>query len=86
MSLNSLPEDTKSGGYISFFMLNSAEHEILKLISIKISRNSAFLRLRHTGMLFFLLMTVKMPTIVGILTFVSRKNSCSAEMSMKNFS
>ena len=33
--------------------------------------------------LFFLLMNVKMPTIVGILTFMSRKSSCSAEMSME---
>ena len=30
------------GGYKTFFMLNSVEHEILKLISVKISRNSAF--------------------------------------------
>ena len=29
-------------------------------------------------MLFFLLINVKMPTIVGILTFMSRKISCSA--------
>ena len=34
-------------------------------------------------MLFFPLMNVKMPTIVGILTFMSRKISCSVELSMK---
>ena len=34
-------------------------------------------------MLFFLLIDVKMPTIVGILTLMSRKKSCSAELSMK---
>ena len=34
-------------------------------------------------MLFFPLMNVKMPTIVGILTFMSRKFSCSVELSMK---
>ena len=33
-------------------------------------------------MLFFLVINVKMPTIVGILTFISRKISCSAELSM----
>ena len=33
-------------------------------------------------MLFFLLLNVKMPTIVGILTFMSRKISCSTELSM----
>ena len=35
-------------------------------------------------MLFFLLINVKMPTIVGILTFMGKKIfSCSAELSMK---
>ena len=29
----------------------------------------------HLSMKFFLLINVKMPTIVGILTFISRKNS-----------
>ena len=33
-------------------------------------------------MLFFLLINVKMPTTVGILTFMSGKISCSAELSM----
>ena len=42
---------TGARGYKTFFMLNSGEHEI------------------------FLLISVKMPTIVGILTFISRKNS-----------
>ena len=45
------------------------------LISMKISRNSAFFRLRSPRMLFFPLKNVKMPTIiVGILTFMSWKN------------
>ena len=52
-------------------------------ISIKISRNSAFLGSDKTRMLFFPLINVKMPTIVGILTFMSRKSSCSVELSMK---
>ena len=35
-------------------------------------------------MLFFLLINVKMPSIVGILTFMSRKkNSCSAQLSVE---
>ena len=34
-------------------------------------------------MLFFMLMNVKMPIIVGILTFMSRKIPCSVELSMK---
>ena len=45
------------------------------LISIKIPRNSAFFSdSDKPRMLFFLLINVKMPTIVGILTFMSRKN------------
>ena len=34
-------------------------------------------------MLYFLLIYVKMPTVVGILTFMSRNNFFSAELSMK---
>ena len=44
-----------------------------QLISIKISRNSAFSDSDKPRMLFFLLINVKMPTIVGILTFMSGK-------------
>ena len=43
------------------------------LISIKISRNSAFPGLDKSRLLFFLLINVKMPTIVGMLTFFGRK-------------
>ena len=53
------------------------------LISIKISRNLYFLRSDKPRMLFFPLINVKMPTIVGILTFMSRKILCSVELSMK---
>ena len=46
------------------------------LISKKISSNSALFRLSSDKprMLFFPLIHIKMPTIVGILTFMSRKN------------
>ena len=44
------------------------------LVSIKISRNSAFLGPDKPRMLFFPLINVKMPTIVGILTFMNREN------------
>ena len=43
------------------------------LISIKISRNSAVLDSDKPRMLFFPLINVRMPTIVGILIFMSRK-------------
>ena len=52
------------------------------LISIKISRISDFSGLDKPVMLFFLLINVEMPIIVGIFTFMSRKMSRSAELSM----
>ena len=57
-------------------MPNSTEHEILNAHKYKISRNSVvvFLGSDKPRMLFFLLIDVKMPTSVGILTFMSRKN------------
>ena len=62
-------------GYKTFFMLNSVEHEILnarKYTSIK--KFSFFSDSEKPRMLFFLLINVKMSTIVDILTFMSREN------------
>ena len=56
-----------------FFMLNSTEHEISNAHKYEISRKSAFSGSDNLRMLFFLLINVKMPTIVGILTSLSRK-------------
>ena len=55
------------------------------LINIKRSRNSAFSGSDKWRRLFSPLMNVKIPTFVGILTFMSRKISCSVELSMKKF-
>ena len=44
--------------------------EFQMLISVKISRNSAFLGSDKSRMLFFPLINVKMPTFFGILTFM----------------
>ena len=61
---------------IFFFMLNSVEHGISNAHKYKkYQENHLFLILDKPRMLFFLLINVKMPTIVGILTFMSRKNS-----------
>ena len=54
-------------------MLNLAEHEILNAHKYKVSRNSAFSGSDEPRMLFCLLINVKMPTVVGILTLTSRK-------------
>ena len=62
-------------GYKTFFMLNSVEHEILNAHTYKKYQEIwLFTGSDKPGMLFFLLTDVKMPTIVGILTFMSRKN------------
>ena len=61
--------------YKTFFMLNLTEHEILNAHKYKnIKKFGFFLGSNKHRMLFFLLINVKMPTIVGILTFMSRKN------------
>ena len=61
-------------GYKTFFILNSAEHENLNTCEYKnIKKNQAFSCSDKPRMLFFLLINVKMPTIVGILTYMSRK-------------
>ena len=59
-----------------FFVLNSVEHEILNAHKYEnIKKFSFVLGSDKPRMLFFLLINVKMPTIVvGILTFMSRKN------------
>ena len=54
------------------------------LISITVSRNLAFLGSDKPRMLFFTLINVKLPKIVGIFkTFMSRKISCSVELITK---
>ena len=65
-------------------MLNSVKHEILNAHKYKnIKKFGVFLGSDKPKMLFFPLKNVKMPTIVGILTFMSRKISYSVELSVK---
>ena len=68
-----LPWTISPRGYKTFFLLNSAKHEISNAHKFKFSRNSAFSSSEKPRMLFFLLMNVKMPKVVGMLTFMSRK-------------
>ena len=53
-------------GYKQNFMLNSAEHELLNAHKYKSIKKSIFSGSDKPRMLFFLLINVKMPTIVGI--------------------
>ena len=72
-TLVSKAHEREARGYRTFFMLNSVEHEILNAHKYKNIKKSAFLGSEKPRMLFFLLINVKMPTIV-VLTFMSRKN------------
>ena len=56
----------------NIFMLNSTEHGIL--IAHKYKEIHHFLDSYKQRMLFFMLINVKMPTIVGILKFMRRRN------------
>ena len=60
-------------GYKTFFMLNSAEHEICPDKS-QITDNRKFFLLPYLSMKISLLINMKMPTIVGIFISVSREN------------
>ena len=62
-------------GYKTIFVLNPIEHEILNAHKYKnIKKFGFFLGSAKLRMLFFPLINVKMPTILGILTFMSRKS------------
>ena len=76
----------RARGYKTFFMLNSAGHEILSAHKYEnINKNLHFSGSDKPRMLFFVLINVEMPTLVGILTLMSRKFSYSAELSMLFF-
>ena len=55
-------------------MLISTEHEFQLLIKTKIRQMKKFLALSLSDVVFIMLINVKMPIIVGILTFMSRIN------------
>ena len=57
-----------------FFMLNSTEFEISTHKKLKYRKLKKFLALSLSDVVFIMLINVKMPTIVGILTFMSRIN------------
>ena len=64
----------RTQGYKTFFMLNSAKHELLSAHKYEKKRIMHFSVSDKPRMFFFLLIKVEMPTVVGISTFMSRKN------------
>ena len=62
-------------GYKTVFILNSVEHEnSTAQKKLKYQQMKKFLALNFSNVVFIMLINVKMPTIVGILTFMSRIN------------
>ena len=55
-------------------MLNSTEHEIITAHKTKLLKMMTFLAFKLSNGVFVMLINVKMPTIVGILTFMSMIN------------
>ena len=67
-----------------FFMLNSAENEICSAYKNLYTRNLIFFSCTaELSMKFFLLINIKILTIVGIWYLLAGKFSCSTELSMK---
>ena len=62
-------------GYKTFFMLNSAEHEIFHANKSQSTNNAKFFLAKHVklSMKISLLINMKMPTIVGIFISTSRE-------------
>ena len=60
-------------GYKTFFMLNSAEH-VSTAHKLKYRHVMKFLCLSLSDVVSIMLINVKMPTIIGILPFMSRIN------------
>ena len=74
--ISSIEEDASGPEVIKLFScLTQLSTKFYMLISIKNMKKFNFFSCSYKlKMVFFLLINVKMPTIVGILTFVSRKN------------
>ena len=67
--------ETRPRGYKTYFMLDSTEHEIpTGHKKLEYRQMKKFLALSLPGVGFIMLINVKMPTIVGITTFMSRIN------------
>ena len=68
-------EESWPRGNKTSLMLNSAENEICSAYKNINTNNLNFIPAKQKlSMKFFLLINIKMPTIVGILIFINRKN------------
>ena len=66
--------DNRPRDYKTFSMLNSTEHEISTACKTKMLKNIRCYLFSLLHVVFIMLISDKMPTIVGILTFMSMIN------------
>ena len=59
-------------GYKSFFMLNNSAQNFNCSLKLKYGQIKKLFSLSLSDVVFIMLINVKIPTIVGILTFMSR--------------
>ena len=67
----------RSRGQKTFFMVDSAEHEICSAYKSQITNNCKLFLAKHScklSMNIFLLINMKIPTIVDLFIFISREN------------
>ena len=69
-----LPSPIPSPGVMKILMLNSTEYGIQLLIKTKMLKNKDSFVFKLSDVLFIMQINVKMPTIVGVLTFMSMIN------------
>ena len=62
---------TRPQGYKTFLCSNQRSTKFQLLIKLKYQHMKKFLALCFSDVIFIMLINVKMPTIVGILTFIS---------------
>ena len=65
-------------------MLNSTEHEISTAQNLRCQQIKKYLALSLSDVVFIMLINVKMPTIVGILVFMSRINFVLSSVEHEN--
>ena len=76
-------DPSRARGYKTFFMLNLTENEIYSAFKEINTSILTFSCKTEQSMKCILLINIKMPTFLGLLLIISRKISCSGELSMR---
>ena len=68
-----------SGGYKTIFVSTQLSIEFQLHTKTKLLKNKYFIGFKHSDVVFIMLINIKMPTIVCLLTFMSVLILCSVE-------